>query len=236
MTTPLPKLQPPRVTQGVDPMNTKASNLPLEWKNWLMKFNIYLKAYSLDKEPDDRQVAILLHFMGQDCLTIFNSFNLDVNTVKLEELTKKFTHYFSPKVNITMERHKLFNRKQTLHEDLDNYVTDLRNIALQYTLEPGNFVLADRGFKHVESILDAKGIKLLRPPSVASGSKLSKSQVRETKIIASLRIHIERVIRRVREFHMLKQHSMINKHFLRILNDVIVIARALINLQDSLIK
>ncbi|KAL4720762.1 hypothetical protein ACJJTC_013840 [Scirpophaga incertulas] len=131
MTTPLPKLQPPRVTQGVDPMNTKASNLPLEWKNWLMKFNIYLKAYSLDKEPDDRQVAILLHFMGQDCLTIFNSFNLDVNTVKLEELTKKFTHYFSPKVNITMERHKLFNRKQTLHEDLDNYVTDLRNIALQ---------------------------------------------------------------------------------------------------------
>ncbi|KAL4720648.1 hypothetical protein ACJJTC_004969 [Scirpophaga incertulas] len=121
MTTPLPKLQPPRVTQGVDPMNTKASNLPLEWKNWLMKFNIYLKAYSLDKEPDDRQVAILLHFMGQDCLTIFNSFNLDVNTVKLEELTKKFTHYFSPKVNITMERHKLFNRKQTLHEDLDNY-------------------------------------------------------------------------------------------------------------------
>ncbi|KAL4709530.1 hypothetical protein ACJJTC_007261 [Scirpophaga incertulas] len=115
-------------------------------------------------------------------------------------------------------------------------VTIVQNCNFLDTLEPGNFVLADRGFKHVESILDAKGIKLLRPPSVASGSKLSKSQVRETKIIASLRIHIERVIRRVREFHMLKQHSVINKHFLRILNDVIVIACALINLQDSLIK
>ncbi|KAL4711024.1 hypothetical protein ACJJTC_017989 [Scirpophaga incertulas] len=171
MTTPLPKLQPPRVTQGVDPMNTKASNLPLEWKNWLMKFNIYLKAYSLDKEPDDRQVAILLHFMGQDCLTIFNSFNFDVNTVKLEELTKKFTHYFSPKVNITMERHKLFNRKQRLHEDLDNYVTDLRNIALQcnfgnlhdsllkdifsWNLNDSNYYIKEKLLQEMPKTLDA---------------------------------------------------------------------------------
>ncbi|KAL4706203.1 hypothetical protein ACJJTC_018387 [Scirpophaga incertulas] len=159
------------ITSGVDPMNTKASNLPLEWKNWLMKFNIYLKAYSLDKEPDDRQVAILLHFMGQDCLTIFNSFNFDVNTVKLEELTKKFTHYFSPKVNITMERHKLFNRKQRLHEDLDNYVTDLRNIALQcnfgnlhdsllkdifsWNLNDSNYYIKEKLLQEMPKTLDA---------------------------------------------------------------------------------
>lgn len=115
-------------------------------------------------------------------------------------------------------------------------VTILENCNFLDSLEPGNCILADRGFKHVDQILHIRGITMLRPPSVASGSKLTKEEVRQTKIIASLRIHIERVIRRIREFHMLKQHSVINTNFLRVLNDVIVIACALINIQDSLIK
>lgn len=115
-------------------------------------------------------------------------------------------------------------------------VTLMQNCIFSDVLEQGTFVLADRGFKHVEQVLNEKGVKLLRPPSVAAGSKLSKAEVRQTKIIASLRIHVERVIRRVREFHMLKQHSVINTNILRVLDDVIVIACALVNLQDSLIK
>ncbi|KAK9736907.1 DDE superfamily endonuclease [Popillia japonica] len=103
-------------------------------------------------------------------------------------------------------------------------------------LQQGTFILADRGFKHIEQILNEKGVGLLRPPTVKAGTKLSKAEVRQTKIIASLRIHIERVIRRLREFYMLKQHSVINSNLLRVLDDVIVIACALINLQDSLIK
>lgn len=103
-------------------------------------------------------------------------------------------------------------------------------------LEQGSCILADRGFKNIEPILNQMGINLVRPPSVIAGAKLSKAEVRLTKIIASLRIHIERVIRRVREFHMLKQHSVVNANILRVLNDVIIIACALVNLQDSLIK
>ncbi|CAH1972125.1 unnamed protein product [Acanthoscelides obtectus] len=103
-------------------------------------------------------------------------------------------------------------------------------------LPQGSCCLADRGFKHLEQILHEKGLKLLRPPSVNAGAKLSKTEVRQTKIIASLRIHIERVIRRLREFHILKQHSVINTNIRRVLDHVIIIACALINLQDSLIK
>ncbi|XP_063547068.1 uncharacterized protein LOC134754659 [Cydia strobilella] len=103
-------------------------------------------------------------------------------------------------------------------------------------LQPGTVILADRGFKHLEQILHQKGIKLLRPPSVSGGAKLSKAEVRLTKIIASLRIHIERVIRRLREFHMLKQHSVINTNTLRLLDHAVIIACGLINLQDSLIR
>ncbi|GBP06742.1 Zinc finger protein 184 [Eumeta japonica] len=52
----------------------------------------------------------------------------------------------------------------------------------------------------VPSEVEGVGCKLTRPPSIVSGSKLSKDEVKETKKIASLRIHIERVIRRIREF------------------------------------
>ncbi|KAK9870466.1 hypothetical protein WA026_008025 [Henosepilachna vigintioctopunctata] len=112
----------------------------------------------------------------------------------------------------------------------------LENCKFLETLEPGTVVLADRGLKHVEQMLAEEGIKLLRPPSVTTGSKLSKDVVRQTKVRASLRIHVERVIRRIREFHMLKQHAVVNAKILRDLDHCIVIACGLINLQDSLIK
>ncbi|XP_050554357.1 uncharacterized protein LOC126911390 [Spodoptera frugiperda] len=103
-------------------------------------------------------------------------------------------------------------------------------------LEQGVSILADRGFKHIEELLLQKGINLVRPPSVPSNSKLSKQDVLKTKQIASLRIHIERVIRRLREFSMLKPHSVVNRKLLKYLDECVVIACALINIQDSIIK
>lgn len=103
-------------------------------------------------------------------------------------------------------------------------------------LEPGDVLLADRGFKHIEQQLFDKGVVLQRPPTVPSNSKLSKLDVRKTREIASLRIHIERVVRRVREFSMLQQHSVVNTNLIRILDECVIIACALINLQNPLIK
>lgn len=103
-------------------------------------------------------------------------------------------------------------------------------------LEPGVSILADRGFKHIEQLLLQKGFNLVRPPSVSANLKLSKVEARKTKEIASLRIHIERVIRRLREFSMLKPHSVVNTNLIKFLDDCVVITCALINLQDSIIK
>ncbi|GBP40292.1 hypothetical protein EVAR_83982_1 [Eumeta japonica] len=89
---------------------------------------------------------------------------------------------------------------------------------------------------HYRNYLSLKGFTLMRPPSVSSGCKLSKAEARLTKQIASLRIHVERVIRRVREFGMLKMHSVVNSNLIGMLDLCITTACALINLQDSLIK
>ncbi|KAF9408121.1 hypothetical protein HW555_012095 [Spodoptera exigua] len=111
-------------------------------------------------------------------------------------------------------------------------VTIVENCSFLNGLQPGTIILAglytwNLYFRQKNEIIK----HLLR-----AGAKLTKSEVKQTKIIASLRIHIERVIRRLREFHMLKQHSVINTNICRVLDHIIIIACALINLQDSLIK
>ncbi|KAF5281935.1 hypothetical protein FQR65_LT14461 [Abscondita terminalis] len=103
-------------------------------------------------------------------------------------------------------------------------------------LEEGSIIMADRGFKHVENLFIQKNCTLLRPPSVKSGEKLSKTQVLEAKRIASLRIHIERVIRRLREFKFLQPHACVHNKLIGTMDDVLLIACGLTNIQGPLIK
>ncbi|GBN71852.1 hypothetical protein AVEN_224915-1 [Araneus ventricosus] len=103
-------------------------------------------------------------------------------------------------------------------------------------LVSGTSVMADRGFKHISSLLMQKGSELVRPPSVSSASISSKADVKLSKRIASLRIHVERVIGRLREFRMLAPHSCLDNHLIRYLDYIIIIACGLINMQEHLIK
>uniref|UniRef100_A0A8D8W0D6 DDE Tnp4 domain-containing protein n=1 Tax=Cacopsylla melanoneura TaxID=428564 RepID=A0A8D8W0D6_9HEMI len=102
-------------------------------------------------------------------------------------------------------------------------------------LKPGTVVMADRGFKAVETILSEKRCSLLRPPSVATGSKMTEAEVRYTKLIASLRVHVERVIKRVREYHFLEAHSCFHHDLLALVDQIVIIACALSNLQGPLL-
>lgn len=54
-------------------------------------------------------------------------------------------------------------------------------------LPEGASILADRGFKHIETILRTKKCKLFRPPSVSANVKSSELDVVLIKQIASVR-------------------------------------------------
>lgn len=97
-------------------------------------------------------------------------------------------------------------------------------------------IMADRGFKEIESALVPKNIKLIRPPSVYANQKPSKEEVIKSKTIASLRIHIERVIGRIRDFKLLKPHSVVHHKHVGVLDEVVIIACGLVNLQNDIIK
>lgn len=103
-------------------------------------------------------------------------------------------------------------------------------------LPNGAHVMADRGFKQISSLLARKHCELIRPPSVGVSEISSKEEVKEGKRIAALRIHIERVIRRLREFKMLKMHSCVNHKMLHLLDPMIIIACGIVNLQNPIIQ
>ena len=66
-------------------------------------------------------------------------------------------------------------------------------------LQRGNEVMADQGF----TIEDMLGVQLNIPPFLAKREQLAASEVVNTQQIASLRIHVERAICRVKEFEIL---------------------------------
>lgn len=68
-------------------------------------------------------------------------------------------------------------------------------------IELGDSVMADKGFL-IEDMLKTKGARLNIPPFLTQRDQFTKEEVEETQEIARLRIHVERAIRHVKEFHI----------------------------------
>lgn len=68
-------------------------------------------------------------------------------------------------------------------------------------LEPGNDVMADKGFTLRKSF-EEKGVTLNIPPFLSSKRQFTPEEIKETEQIAKLRIHIERLNRRIKENHL----------------------------------
>ena len=68
-------------------------------------------------------------------------------------------------------------------------------------LEPSDSVMADKGFE-INDLLTPCGVTLNIPPFLQSRGQFTREEVSETKTIAKLRIHVERAIRRIKDFHI----------------------------------
>ena len=68
-------------------------------------------------------------------------------------------------------------------------------------LEPGDSVMADRGFD-IEEDLALRGVRLNIPPFLRGKTQLSEKELITTRRIASLRIHVEHAMERIKNFHI----------------------------------
>ncbi len=87
----------------------------------------------------------------------------------------------------------------------DRYITE--HCGFIDKLDEGDAVMADRGF-HIEDLLLRKNISLIAPPFTrkwknGKGKRLNVSEIRRTRVIARLRIHVERAIQRVKCWRIL---------------------------------
>ncbi|KAJ8673329.1 hypothetical protein QAD02_004591 [Eretmocerus hayati] len=78
--------------------------------------------------------------------------------------------------------------------------------------------------------------KIVVPCTVKAGEKCSEEHVRRSKEIASCRIHVERVIRRIQEFKFLDMNTCVDNKNIYFLDDIVIIAGALVDLQGRIIK
>ena len=68
-------------------------------------------------------------------------------------------------------------------------------------LEPGDSVMADKGFD-IEEDLIPLGVKLNIPPFLRGKAQFDPHELVQTRRIASLRIHVERAMERIKNFHI----------------------------------
>lgn len=121
----------------------------------------------------------------------------------------------------------------------DKYVTETSGIF--NNLIPGDVVLADRGFNNLNSV-GFYCAKLVLPASARGIKQLNPVDVESTKKIASLRIHVERVIGQLRQkFQILK--GVLPLELLNNSNDdvapidkIVHVCCALVNLMPSVIR
>lgn len=100
-------------------------------------------------------------------------------------------------------------------------------------LLPGDEVMADRGFP-ITDLLFPLQVKLNIPAFTNGGKQLTEEKVTDTRRLANVRIHVERAIRRLKVFNILKDTVpvlMTTKVY-----NILRICAALVNLGGSLIK
>ena len=100
-------------------------------------------------------------------------------------------------------------------------------------LEAHDSVMADKGFD-IADLLMSKQVSLNLPPFLRGQTQFSAQEVLKTKNIAKVRIHVERAIRRIKEFHLFD--SDISLSTLGSVNQLYTVACLLTNFQGTLIK
>ena len=108
----------------------------------------------------------------------------------------------------------------------DKKLVKMSGIVNQF--EPYDTCMADRGFNIPFMV------KLVIPPFLKKkDQQLSTADNIRTKTVANARIHIERVIGRMKEFKILRNELSLD--MLPLLDNILIICGALVNLQPRLV-
>ena len=108
----------------------------------------------------------------------------------------------------------------------------LRSGLLDLPLEENDSIMADKGFT-IQDLLPL-GVFLNIPPFLGSSSQMPAEDVVLTQEIASLRIHVERAINKIKNFHI--WDGVVPLHQFTVVNQMWAVCAILCNSQPNIIS
>lgn len=113
----------------------------------------------------------------------------------------------------------------------DSFITN--DSGLLHLLQPGDQVLADKGFPGIKIGFNNENVIIVMPPFLHNGN-LSEEEVEETYSVASVRIHVERCIQRVKVYSILQ--TKLPTELLPYIDDIVHMCCVMANLQPPIFK
>jgi hypothetical protein len=111
----------------------------------------------------------------------------------------------------------------------DTYITN--HSGFLDNLSPGDMVMADKGFPRIKS---EEIITVIPPRASAKQKQFTQEQLEDTQKIASVRIHVERVIQRLKIFRILTHRFEYS--LLPHVNKILRVCAALVNLSAPILR
>ena len=176
------QIPPPDILELND--GSTASN----WRIWVSAWKNYTLATKLDKEEEARQVATLLAVIGKEANKVFRTFTWSSpdDAKKIVVVLKKFEEYCIPRENTIYERFLFFTRDQRESESVDQYLTELRQIAANCDFESitpdqllrDRLVTGVRIAKVRENLLKEKKLTLEKAIDIAHAAESTAAQMK----------------------------------------------------------
>lgn len=108
----------------------------------------------------------------------------------------------------------------------------IRQSGFLVKLQPGDVIMADKGC-NIQDLLALRETKLLAPPIMKKSAVSSKAST-ITRRVAKVRIHVERLIRKLKCFGILR--GVIPLTMKPYVSSIVKVCAALVNLQPSIIE
>ena len=174
-----------------EPFSFEGPNVAQRWTRWRKQFQTYFTACEYGKKSKDVQVAVLLHSAGQEAQDIHEHFQFDEETAEADrknytKILDKFGDYCRPRKNVVYERYRFWSRDQIQDEHVDNWVKDLRTIAVDCEFgEQEDLMIRDKlvfgicDTRVKERMLRESDLTLQKALDIVRAAESTKAQMKE---------------------------------------------------------
>jgi len=164
-------------------LDLRSENRSKKWENFHQKWNNYEIASGLSDKTEEVKLATLLTVIGDDALTVYNTFKLSNGQKNVSTVLSRFKEYCAPETNEIYNRYILMSRKQEQNESIDDYVLQLETLADKCNYESMRdsiirdifvFGLSDPRMR--ENLLKESKLELRKAVNIARAIEKSKEQ------------------------------------------------------------